>query len=78
MTKGVEHSFRCFLVCTPFLIKLFGSLESNFSSSLYTLDISPLSDVELVKMSEKYASYAFVLKFLDSILRLYNLLQVED
>ena len=65
-------------LCTPFLIKLFGSLESNFSSSLYTLDISPLSDVELVKMSEKYASYAFVLKFLDSILRLYNLLQVED
>jgi hypothetical protein len=33
-----------------FLIVLFGSLESNFLSSLYILVISPLSDVELVKI----------------------------
>jgi hypothetical protein len=31
-----------------FLIRLFGVLESNFLSSLYILDISPLFDVGLV------------------------------
>jgi hypothetical protein len=30
---------------TPFLIGLFGFPKSNFLSSLYMLDISPLSDV---------------------------------
>jgi hypothetical protein len=56
-----EHFLRCFsaiqdasvenslFACTPFSIELFGSLESNFLSSLYILDISPLSDVGLVK-----------------------------
>jgi len=38
------------LVCTKFLIGLFGTLESNFLSSLYILDFSPLSDVGLVKI----------------------------
>jgi hypothetical protein len=32
-----------------FLIGLFGPLYSNFLSSRYILDISPLSDVGLVK-----------------------------
>ena len=62
MTKDVEHFFRFFSVlrdssiensvklCSPFLIGLFGSLESNFLSSLYILDISPLKDVGLVKI----------------------------
>ena len=56
MTKDIEHFFRCFSVLQVssvenslfssvphFLIGLFGSLESNFLSSLYILDISPLS-----------------------------------
>jgi hypothetical protein len=33
-----------------FLIVLFDSLQSNFLTSLYVLDISPLSDVSLVKI----------------------------
>ena len=41
---------RILYLCTPFLIVLFGSLESNFLSSLYILDISPLSDVGLGKI----------------------------
>jgi hypothetical protein len=35
--------------CSPFLMVLFGSLESNFLSSLYILDISPLLSVGWVK-----------------------------
>ena len=63
MTKDVEHFFRCFSAIQyssvesslfssvlHVLIGLFGSLESNFLSSLYILDISPLSDVGLVKI----------------------------
>jgi hypothetical protein len=58
MTKDVEHVFRCFLaiqvssvenfrcIMVPhFLVELFVSLESEFLSSLYVLDISPLSKV---------------------------------
>jgi hypothetical protein len=37
-------------LCTPILIGLFGSLESNFLSSLFILVISPRSDVDLVKI----------------------------
>jgi hypothetical protein len=57
-----EHFFKCFSAIQDslvenssfssvlhFLIGLFGSLESNFLSSLYILDISPLLDVGLVK-----------------------------
>jgi hypothetical protein len=43
------------------LIGLFGSLESNFLSSLYILDISLLSDVGLVKISSQPVGYCFVL-----------------
>ena len=58
MTKDSEHFFWCFsalqvssfenslFISVPhFLIELFGSLESNFLSSLYILNISPLSDL---------------------------------
>ena len=62
--KDVEHFFWCFSairyysiensvfnsVCTPFLMGLFGFLESIFLNSLYILDISPLSDLGLVKI----------------------------
>jgi hypothetical protein len=61
MTKDVEHFFRCFLAihvssvenyvfssAPYFLIEVFDSLESDFLSSLYILDIIPL--VGLVKI----------------------------
>ena len=41
------------LVLYPILIGLFGSLGSNFLSSLYILDINPLSDIGLVKIFSK-------------------------
>ena len=64
MTKDVEHFLRRFSVIryssvenslfssVPQFLKigLFVSLESNFLSSLYILDISPLLDVGLVKI----------------------------
>jgi hypothetical protein len=60
MIKGVEHflgasqlfsipQVRILCLAPHFLIGLFGVLEFNFLSSLYILDISPLSDLELVK-----------------------------
>jgi hypothetical protein len=39
---GISQLRILCLGCTPFLIGLFGSLESNSLSSLYILDISPL------------------------------------
>jgi len=61
MTNDDEHFFRCFsAICyssvenslfssVPHFLKwLFDSLESNFLSSLYILDISSLSDIGLV------------------------------
>lgn len=58
MTKDNERFFKCFLAIGDssaedslvnsvprFLIGLFGFLESNFLSSLYFLDISPLLNV---------------------------------
>ena len=62
-TKDFEYSFGCFSAIQDFLlvkslfssiphflIELFGSLVNNFLSILYILDISPLSDVGLVKI----------------------------
>ena len=37
-------------LCTSFLIELFGLFICIFLSSLHSLDISPLSDTELVKL----------------------------
>ena len=48
-----------------FLIELFDSLESNFLSSLYILDTSPLSDVRLVKI---FPSLVFVSCPFDTVL----------
>jgi hypothetical protein len=63
MIKDVEHFFRCFsafryssvekslFISVPhFLMGLFEFLESSFLNSLYILDISPLSDLGLVKI----------------------------
>ena len=38
-----------------FLIGLFGSLKTNFLSSLYTLDINTLSDGGLLKIFSQFA-----------------------
>jgi hypothetical protein len=69
ITKDVKHFMKCFLairypsvqnslICSvpPFLI---GLLSSNFLSSLYILNISPLSDVGLVKILSQCAYYPF-------------------
>jgi hypothetical protein len=73
MTEDAEHCFRYFsaiqyssveffiYLCTPFLIGLFNSLEYNFLSSLYILDISRLSDVRLVKIFSQFVGCYFVL-----------------
>ena len=63
MNKVIEHFFRCFSAIPSssvenslfsslphLLIGIFGSLESNFFTYLDILDISPLSDVGLVKI----------------------------
>ena len=47
--------------CTFFKIKLFGSLEANFLSSLYILDISPRSDVGLIKIFSQSLSFLFAI-----------------
>jgi hypothetical protein len=70
MTKDVEPFFRYFSAIRyfsvenslfssvpHFLTELFGSLESNFLSSLYILDISPLLDVGLVKIVSQSVGY---------------------
>ena len=74
MINDVEHFLRCFLAnlsssgenslfsfVPHFLIELFGSLESNFLSSLHILDISPLLDVGLVKIFSQFVGCRFVL-----------------
>ena len=74
MTNDVEHFLRClsairissgenslFRSVPHFSIGLFGSLGSNFLSSLYILDISPLSDVGLVNILSQFDGCHFVL-----------------
>ncbi|CAO2609882.1 hypothetical protein LEMLEM_LOCUS14409, partial [Lemmus lemmus] len=74
MTKDVEHFVRClsailnssvesFLfrsVLHFFFIGLCGLLVSNFLSSLYILEIRPLSDVGLVKIFSHSVGCRFV------------------
>ena len=72
MIKDVEHFFKCFLAILnssvripclalyPILIGLFDSLEFNFLRSLYILNISPLSNVGLVKIFSKSVGCHFV------------------
>jgi hypothetical protein len=63
MIKDIEHFFRVFSAIpyssvenslfssvSHFLIGLFDFLESSFLSSLYIWDISPLSDLGLLKI----------------------------
>jgi hypothetical protein len=70
MIKDMEHFFRCFSAIQyssvenslfssvpNFLIGLFGFPESNFLSSLNIFDISPLSDVGLVKIFSQSVAF---------------------
>jgi hypothetical protein len=72
--KDVEHFLRCFSAIRyssvenslfssvpNFLIGLFDSLEPNFLNSLYIFDISPLSNVGLVKIFSQSVGCLFVL-----------------
>jgi hypothetical protein len=74
MIKDVEHFFRCVSaiwyfsvensLCSSvlhFVMWLFDFLGSIFLSSLYILDISPLSDLELVKILSQSVGCLFVL-----------------
>jgi hypothetical protein len=74
MIKDVEYFFRCFsAICYSsvenslfsfvphFKIGLFDFLESIFLSSLYILDISPLSDLGLVKILSQSVHSLFAL-----------------
>ena len=56
---SVENSL--FSSVAHFLIGLFGSLEPNFLSSFYILDISPLLDLGLVKVFPQSICCLFVL-----------------
>jgi hypothetical protein len=86
MIKDVEHFFRCFssiwyssvenslFSSVPhFLMGLFEFLESIFLSSLYILDINPLSDLELEKILSQSVGGPFCL--IDSIFCLTEALQ---
>ena len=55
--SSVENSLSLY----PILIGLFVSLESNFLSSLYILDISSLSDLGLVQIFSQSVGCLFVL-----------------
>ena len=84
ITKDFEHFFRRFSAIQDssvvkswfssiphFLIGLFGSLESNFLSSLCILNISPLSDVGLVKIFSQCVGCRLKTFIKDSILSLF-------
>ena len=74
MTKDVEHFLKClsaildssvekslFSSRLHFFIGLFVLLMTNFLSSLYILEIRPLSDVRLVKIFSHSVGCRFVL-----------------
>ena len=61
---------------TLFLIGLFGSLESNFLSSFYIVDISPLSDRGMVKILYHFVGCCLVLLTVSFALqRLFNFMR---
>jgi hypothetical protein len=89
MIKAVEHFFRCFSALLysslenslfssvpHFLIRLFEFLESSFLSSLYIFDISPLSDLGLVKiLSQPVRSLLVLMTVSFALQKLYNFMR---
>ena len=74
MSKDFEHFLKClpaildssvenslFSSVPHILIRLFGGFETSFLSYLYILEISPLSDVELVNIFSHSVCWCFVL-----------------
>jgi hypothetical protein len=67
ISLGASQSFgipQLRIICLDlylFLVGLFGSLEPNFMSSLYILDISPLSEVGLLKIFSQSVGCHFAL-----------------
>jgi hypothetical protein len=63
-------------LCTPFLTAVFSFLKSKFLSSLCILDVSPLSDLELVKILSKSVGCLVVLLtvfYLTEVLQFYEI-----
>jgi len=58
------------------LIRLFDTLESNFMSSLYVLDISPLLDVGLIFYQSVGCCFALLIVSLD-VQKLWNLMRTH-
>jgi hypothetical protein len=87
--KDAEHFFMCisailytsgenslFSSESNFLMGLFDFLESTFLSSLYIKDISPLSDLGLVKIISQYVGGLFLLLTVSFALqKLYNFMR---
>ena len=89
MIKDVEHFFRCFSAIRyssgenslfssepHFLMGIFDFLESTFLSSLYILDIIPLSDLGQVKILSQSVGGLFCL--IDSVFCLAEALQSHE
>jgi len=58
---GIPYRRILCLGLYPIFNRVFGSLQSNFLSSLYILDISPLSDAGLVNIFSQFVGCHFVL-----------------
>jgi hypothetical protein len=88
MANDVDHFFKCSqpfeipllrILCylyTPFSGRLFGLLMPSFLSSLYSLDINPLSDVNFVKIIPNSVGLLFCL--IDSFLFLIEAFQFYE
>ena len=88
MTKDIEHFFKCSWaiwdslvenslfssVVLHFWVEWFGSLESNFLSSLHISDISPLSNVGLVNLFSQSVGCCFVLLIVSFDLQSFSIL----
>ena len=85
ITEDIEHLFRCFLairfssvriLCLALYPILFGLLVSNFLSSLYLLDISPLCELFTVCFDDMYPQllqYPFPIPYLPRVVSLNNI-----
>ena len=62
MISDVEHIFMCLLAINMYcLVELFGFSMLNFMSSLYILNINPLSDISLANIFCHLVGYLLIL-----------------